>query len=62
LFYQESVRVTEAGTRLSQIYGPKRCAGYTTHKSSETKNEKFVKVCYLAWKLWASQAWVVCGR
>jgi len=47
LFYQESVRVTEAGTRLSQIYGPKRCAGYTTHKSSETKNEKFVKVCYL---------------
>jgi len=38
-FYQESVLVTEAGTRLSQIYGPKRCAGYTTHKSSETKKQ-----------------------
>jgi len=38
-FYQESVLVAEAGKRLSQIYGPNRCAGYSTHKSSETKNE-----------------------
>jgi len=36
-FYQESVLVTEAETRLFQIYEPKRCAGYTTNKSSEKK-------------------------
>jgi len=69
-FYQQSVLVTEAKTRHYQIYGPKRCAGYTAHKSSETKNENtplFVIQLLRYWRwdfehFWKLSKWRILGR
>jgi len=59
-FYQESVLLTEAGTRLSQIYGPKRCAGNENTPLFVIKLPRYWRRDFV--NFWKLSKWRTLGR